>query len=68
EVGESILAGNDRPSVARVWQGLIDSGAAAPAYCLPVRDHASGNTLFTLMSESSVVALQQADSAPKLQP
>lgn len=42
----------------RVWQGHVDSAAATPAYCLPVRDRVSGDTLFAILGETTVVALR----------
>lgn len=42
----------------RAWQGHVDSAAAMPAYCLPVRDRVSGDTLFAILGETTVVALR----------
>ncbi|MCF6314669.1 MAG: PQQ-binding-like beta-propeller repeat protein [Verrucomicrobiales bacterium] len=43
------------------WQGYVRNSAGRPVYCFPLRDRVQGTRLFTMVSDTTFVMLQNRD-------
>lgn len=55
---KSGFAEESEVQVETAWQGYVRNSPGRPVYCFPLRDRVQGNVLFTMVSNTSFVMLQ----------